>query len=69
MDWEKGEESENLEDRRGMSGRTVAIGGGVGAVVLLLVAALLGFDPQKVNQFLGNAPGWARLPVFVSSTA
>src|SRR4051794_39833239 len=56
MDWEKGEESENLEDRRGLSRRTVAIGGSVGAGVLLLIAALLGLDPQKVNQFLGNPP-------------
>src|SRR5262249_48875775 len=56
MDWEKGEESENLEDRRGVSRRTLAIGGGVGAGVLLLIASLLGFDPQKLNQLLGNAP-------------
>ena len=56
MDWEKGEESKNLEDRRGLSRRTLAIGGGVGAGVLLLVAALLGVDPQKLNQFFGNAP-------------
>jgi predicted metalloprotease len=57
MDWEKGEESENLEDRRRMSRRTLAVGGGVGAVVLMLIAALLGVDPQKLNQFLGNPPG------------
>jgi predicted metalloprotease len=57
MDWEKGEESENVEDRRGLSGRKLAIGGGVGVgAILLLIAALLGVDPQKLNQFLGNAP-------------
>jgi predicted metalloprotease len=56
MDWEKGEESKNLEDRRGLSRRTMAVGGGVGAGVLLLIAALLGVDPQKLNQFFGNAP-------------
>jgi predicted metalloprotease len=57
MDWEKGEESKNLEDRRGLSRRTVAIGGGVGAGILVLIAALFGIDPQKLNKFLGNAPG------------
>jgi predicted metalloprotease len=57
MDWEKGEESENLEDRRRVSGRTIAVGGGIGALVLVLIATFLGVDPQKLNQFLGNAPG------------
>jgi predicted metalloprotease len=57
MDWEKGEESENLEDRRRVSRKTLAVGGGIGAVVILLIAAFLGVDPQKLNQFLGNAPG------------
>jgi predicted metalloprotease len=60
MDWEKGEESENLEDRRGMSPRTVAIGG-VGTLLILLVGYFLGVDPQKLNQLIGNAqaPGQA----------
>ena len=30
MDWEKGGESENVEDRRGVSPRKIAVGGGVG---------------------------------------
>jgi hypothetical protein len=54
MDWEQGEESENLEDRRRMSPRTVAIGG-VGTLLVLLVGYLLGVDPQKLNQLIGNA--------------
>jgi predicted metalloprotease len=60
MDWEKGEESENLEDRRRMSPRTVAIGG-AGTLLILLVGYLLGVDPQKLNQLIGNAqaPGGA----------
>ena len=29
MDWEKGGESENVEDRRGVSPRKIAVGGGV----------------------------------------
>ena len=54
MDWEKGEESENLEDRRGMSPRTVAIGG-IGTLLILIVGYFLGVDPQKLNQLIGNA--------------
>jgi predicted metalloprotease len=54
MDWEKGEESQNLEDRRRMSPRTAAIGG-IGTLVLLLVGYLLGVNPQVLNQLVGNA--------------
>src|SRR5437868_1634326 len=56
MQWEGREESGNVEDQRGLSGRTVAVGGGVGIVVLIL-AALFGFDPQNVLQFLGQFQG------------
>src|SRR5437016_13525165 len=56
MDWEKGEESENLEDRRGMSGRKLAVGGGIGAVIILIIGALLGVNPDQLKRFLGNAP-------------
>jgi predicted metalloprotease len=55
MDWEKGEESENLEDRRGVSPKTMAVGG-LGTVVLLLVGYVLGVNPQVLNQLIGNAP-------------
>jgi predicted metalloprotease len=57
MDWEKGEQSENVEDRRGISGRKLAVGGGIGAVIIMIIGAVLGVDPQKINQFLGNVPG------------
>jgi uncharacterized protein len=56
MQWEGREESENVEDQRGISGRTVAVGGGVGIVVVIL-GLLFGFDPQQLLQFIGqNAP-------------
>ena len=48
-------ESENVEDRRGVSKGTM-IGGGLGAIVLAIVVALLGGDP---SQFLGNTGGGA----------
>jgi uncharacterized protein len=41
--------SENVEDRRGMrSGGKVAIGGGIGTIVIALVILLLGGDPTMV---------------------
>lgn len=42
-----GPESRNVEDRRGrrIGGRGVAVGGGLGGVVLLLIAMFLGVDP------------------------
>ncbi len=55
MKWEGQEESENVEDQRGLGKKGLAIGG-VGALLVLLVGAFLGIDPQKLNQFLNNGP-------------
>jgi len=53
-----GPESDNVEDRRGqrMSGRGVAVGGGLGTVVLVVIALLLGVDPGELLQGQGGAP-------------
>jgi len=41
--------SDNVEDRRGMSsGGKVAIGGGIGTIIIALVVLLLGGDPTQV---------------------
>ena len=41
--------SDNIEDRRGMSsGGKMAIGGGIGTIVIALVVLLLGGDPTQV---------------------
>jgi predicted metalloprotease len=47
-----GRESGNVEDRRGrrVSGRGVAVGGGLGTVVLVVIALLLGVDPGELLQ-------------------
>jgi predicted metalloprotease len=54
MRWESGRRSDNVEDRRGMSvGRGVA-GGGIGVVVIALIAMFLGIDPSIVLNQAGN---------------
>lgn len=46
MRWSSGRRSSNVEDRRGMG--TTLVGGGIGAVVLALVAMLFGVDPGAI---------------------
>jgi uncharacterized protein len=50
MRWEMGRRSENVEDRRGMRPGRVALGGGIGGVVLIVIALLLGVNPQQLLQ-------------------
>jgi predicted metalloprotease len=52
MRWEGGEESANVEDRRGLSGTHVALGGG--GIVVMLIAYFLGINPSQLGQILGN---------------
>lgn len=53
MRWEGGRRSTNVEDRRGMRARPAALGGGLGTIVLILVALYFGVDPTFLLQ---NAP-------------
>jgi hypothetical protein len=49
MRWDFGRRSRNVEDRRGRGGAGVPIvGGGIGAVLLALLVALLGGDPSAI---------------------
>ena len=53
MRWRTGRRSTNVEDRRGMRvSRRGLAGGGIGTVVLVLVALYLGVDPTIVMQGL-----------------
>ncbi len=55
MRWEQGRRSENIEDRRGMRvGKKSLAGGGIGAIVLALVAMYFGVDPSVVLNQVGN---------------
>jgi len=51
MRWRGERESDNVEDRRGMSGGgRVAVGGGLGTLIIIIIAVLFGVDPQKLLQ-------------------
>jgi predicted metalloprotease len=50
MRWEGLRESDNVEDRRGIGGRGIAIGGGLGGVVILVLALLFGANPGDLQQ-------------------
>ncbi len=52
MRWRGRRMSENVEDRRGLSGRQVAVGGGLGAIALAVIVMLLGGNPEEVMQNL-----------------
>lgn len=58
MRWERGRRSDNIEDRRGMRvGKKGLASGGIGAIVLTLVAMYFGVDPSVVlNQVDNLAP-------------
>ncbi|SDN27733.1 hypothetical protein SAMN04488137_3887 [Fictibacillus solisalsi] len=47
MKWKDRRQSTNVEDRRGMGGKTL-VGGGIGGIVLVLVVLLLGGNPSDV---------------------
>ncbi|MBD1807269.1 neutral zinc metallopeptidase [Microcoleus sp. FACHB-SPT15] len=48
MRWEFGRRSTNVEDRRGSRMSAPVVGGGIGAIVLSLIVALLGGDPSVI---------------------
>ncbi|MCI0570331.1 MAG: neutral zinc metallopeptidase, partial [Myxococcaceae bacterium] len=56
MKWQTGRRSANVEDRRRV-GRPLAVGGGIGTLVLALLVYLLGGDPGVVMQDRGAPAG------------
>jgi predicted metalloprotease len=58
MRWTSGRRSENVEDRRGFHVSRRAAGGGIGTIVLVLVALYLGVDPSVIlDQTQMTVPG------------
>jgi uncharacterized protein len=54
--WTTGRRSDNIEDRRG-AGMPIAVGGGLGTVVLLVLALFFGVDPSIILQGGGEPTG------------
>lgn len=48
MKWKGREGSGNVEDRRGMTTGRMAVGGGIGTIVIVLLVLLLGGDPTPL---------------------
>lgn len=55
MLWRGQRQSDNIEDRRGMSRGGIAVGGGLGGIVVLVIALLLGADPRQLLEQSGGA--------------
>jgi predicted metalloprotease len=56
MRWRGERQSTNIEDRRGLSGGKIAVGGGLGSIVILIIALLFGIDPQQLLQQVPDDP-------------
>ncbi len=53
MRWRGERQSDNVEDQRGMGGGgRVAIGGGIGTLIIIIIAVILGADPRQLLQQL-----------------
>ncbi|MCG7342607.1 zinc metallopeptidase [Sporosarcina sp. ACRSL] len=55
MEWKGRRGSRNVEDRRGMGGKTL-VGGGLGGIVIVLLVMFLGGDPGDILSNLSTSP-------------
>ncbi|MCP3917173.1 MAG: zinc metallopeptidase [bacterium] len=55
MRWRGGEESDNVEDRRGLKVPGGAKGVGIGVIVIALIAVLMGGDPSQLLGLLSGS--------------
>ena len=58
MRWRGERESDNVEDQRGFSGGggRIALGGGLGTLVIIIIAVILGADPRQLLQQVPTEP-------------
>ena len=53
MEWRNRRGSSNIEDRRGIGGKGIALGGGgIGVLILVVVVMLCGGDPSQLLNML-----------------
>lgn len=64
MRWRGERQSSNIEDRRGIGVGRVAVGGGLGTIVIMVLALLFGVDPQRL---LEQVPSTEQPPATQSS--
>lgn len=57
MRWKGQRESDNVEDRRGMSSGRAVAGGGVGILIIAVIAMLLGQNPLDILSQTEGLPG------------
>lgn len=57
MRWEGRRQSRNVEDRRSGGRRGLALGGGLGTLVLVIIVMLLGGDPRALLDMSGQPGG------------
>ncbi len=55
MRWRGERQSSNIEDRRGIGGK-VAVGGGLGTIVMIIIALLFGADPRQLLEQTPSGP-------------
>ncbi|OQP50397.1 metalloprotease [Niastella yeongjuensis] len=60
MKWAGRRESSNVEDRRGISGGGLAVGGGIVGVIVILLKVFLGGDTSNLDQVLPQQAGPAK---------
>src|SRR4030042_4905026 len=59
MRWKGREQSGNVEDRRGISGKKIVAGGTVGTIIIALVVWILGGNPlQVLNNLQSSNPSY-----------
>lgn len=51
------ETSSNVEDRRGKGGGKLAVGGGLGGVILMVLYVVMGGNPEDAGKMLGGSSG------------
>jgi predicted metalloprotease len=56
MRWRGERQSSNIEDRRGLSGGKIAVGGGLGTVLIIIIALIFGADPRQLLEQLPDNP-------------
>lgn len=62
MRWQGGRRSGNVEDQRGMGRGGMAVGGGLGTLILVLAVMFLGGDPRAILNQGPGGPGLQQQP-------